>query len=64
MWPIDTSDIAESFLKKINVLIYWLRWVFCCCVQAFSSCGGWGSLYSVAHRLLTVVVSLVAEHRL
>ena len=55
-----------SFLKLINLFIYLflaalgLR----CCTQAFSSCSEWGLLFVAAHGLLTVVVSLVVEHRL
>ena len=36
----------------------------CCCPRAFSSCGEWGLLFVVVRGLLTVVASLVAEHRL
>ena len=35
-----------------------------CCVQAFSSCGERGILFTAVHRLLVAVASLVAEHRL
>ena len=35
-----------------------------CCTQAFSSCIEWGLLFIVAHGLLIVVASLVAEHGL
>ena len=35
-----------------------------CCSLAFSSCGEWGLLFVVVRRLLLVVASLVAEHRL
>ena len=34
------------------------------CARAFSSCGGWGPLFMVVRGPLTVVASLVAEHRL
>ena len=34
------------------------------CVRAFSSCSEWGPLFIAVHRPLTVVDSLVAEHRL
>ena len=34
------------------------------CARAFSSCGKWGPLFIVVHRPLTIVASLVAEHRL
>ena len=36
----------------------------CCCMQAFSSCGERGLLFVSVHRLLIVVASLGAEHRL
>ena len=35
-----------------------------CFAQAFSSCGQWGLLLAVVHRLLLAVASLAAEHRL
>ena len=35
-----------------------------CCVRAFSSCGERGLLFVAVRRLLIVVASLVAEHRL
>ena len=34
------------------------------CVRAFSSCGKWGPLFIVVRGPLTIVASLVAEHRL
>ena len=34
------------------------------CVGAFSSCGKWGTLFITVHGPLTIVASLVAEHRL
>ena len=36
----------------------------CCCMWAFSSCGDGGSSLVAVPRLLIVVASLVAEHRL
>ena len=36
----------------------------CCCPRAFSSCSEQGQLFIAVHRLLIVVASLVAEHRL
>ena len=36
----------------------------CFCARAFSSCGKWGPLFIAVRGPLTVVVSLVAEHRL
>ena len=38
--------------------------ILCCFARAFSSCYKWGLLFPVAHRLLIVVLSLVAEHGL
>ena len=34
------------------------------CVRAFSSCGKWGPLFVAVRGPLTIVASLVAEHRL
>ena len=34
------------------------------CAWAFSSCGEWGLLFVVVHRLLIAVASFIAEHRL
>ena len=34
------------------------------CAWAFSSCGKWGPLFIAVHGPLTVVASLVAEHKL
>ena len=34
------------------------------CARAFSSCGKWGPLFIAVRRPLTIVASLVAEHRL
>ena len=34
------------------------------CVRAFYSCGKWGPLFIAVRGSLTVVASLVAEHRL
>ena len=34
------------------------------CARALSSCGKWGPLFIVVHGPLTIVASLVAEHRL
>ena len=36
----------------------------CCCTWAFSGCGERGLLFVAVRRLLIVVASLVAEHRL
>ena len=35
-----------------------------CCARAVSSCGEWGLVFVVVHRLLVAVASLVVEHRL
>ena len=36
----------------------------CCCMRVFSSCSEWGLLFLMICGLLTVVASLVTEHRL
>ena len=59
------------FFTQLNFLflkIYFYLFLsalgLCCCAQAFSSCGERGLLFVAVHKLLIVVVSLVAEHRL
>ena len=36
----------------------------CFCVRVFSSCGKWGPLFIVMRGPLSIVASLVVEHRL
>ena len=36
----------------------------CFCARAFSSCGKWGPLFIAVRGPLTIVASLVTEHRL
>ena len=36
----------------------------CCCVQAFSSCGEWGLLFLVVHKLLIAMASLCGAQAL
>ena len=50
------------FLKFIYLFLAVLGLRFC--VRAFSSCGERGPLFIVVRGPLTVVASLVAEHRL
>ena len=52
------------FFKKFYLFFYfWLCWV-CFCARAFSSCGERGPLFIAVRGPLTIVASLVAEHRL
>ena len=55
-----------TFIFLINLFIYLFLalLVLRCCPRAFSSCGEWGLLFVVVHRLLIAVASLVAEHGL
>ena len=52
------------------VFIYLFIYLFlaalglCCCARAFSICGMRGSLFAAVRVLLTVVASLVVEHKL
>ena len=50
------------FFKLINLFLTALG--LHCCMRAFSSCGEQGLLFIAVSRLLIVVASLVAEHRL
>ena len=54
------------FLNKFIYFIYLFLAALglCCCVWASSSCGERGLLFVAVCRLLIVVASLVAEHRL
>ena len=67
----DWSDLAAAemfgFLylnKKYLFILFLVALGLHCCTQAFSSCSEWGLLFIVVHGLLTVVASLIAEHRL
>ena len=51
---------SDSFLKIIYFLVVL---GLPCCMRAFSVCE-WGLLFIEVHRLLIVVASLVAEHKL
>ena len=58
------------FFKGMDFIFYLLIYLFLavlglrCCTRAFSSCSERGLLFVVVRGLLTVVASLVAEHRL
>ena len=56
----------EALGKDFFFLIYLFMAVLglCFCARAFSSCGKWGPLFIVVRGPLTIVASLVAEHRL
>ena len=55
----------EGFFKIIYLFILFMA-VFGLrfCARAFSSCGKWGPLFVAVRGPLTVVASVVAEHRL
>ena len=57
------------FLKKLVfnlfLFIFFLAILgLCFCTRAFSSCGKWGPLFIAVRGPLTIMASLVAEHRL
>ena len=52
------------FLFYLFIYLFLAALALCCSTRAFSSCGERGLLFVVARMLLTVVASLVAEHRL
>ena len=65
-----TEILLYSFFF-INLFIYLFIYLFILavlglrfCARAFSSCGKWGSLFIAVRGPLTIVASLVAEHRL
>ena len=54
-WACVYVSALSFFFNLFNLFYFWLRWVF------VAACG----LFLVAvHRLLIVVASLIAEHRL
>ena len=56
---------SSAHLKKMIIYVLFLALLgLCCCSRAFSSWREQGLLSITACRLLTVVASLVAEHRL
>ena len=62
-WPWGRKGFLFFFFK--DWLIDWLLcWVFVFCARAFSSCGKRGPLFIAVCGPLTIVASLVAEHRL
>ena len=73
LWKVSSVNqislpfVCSAFFKKNLFYFIYLFLValgLCCCTRAFSSCGEWGLLFIAVHGLLTVVVSLVAEHGL
>ena len=54
----------HRFLLLLLLFYFWLHWVFVAALGLFSSCGKRRLLFVTVCRLLTVVASLVAEHRL
>ena len=56
------SSWVYLFIYLFNLFLAVLGLRFC--ARAFSSCGEWGPLFIVVRGPLTVVASLVAEHRL
>ena len=52
------------FLMYLFIYLFMAALGLLCCARAFSSCGERGLLFVVMHGLLTVVASLLAEHRL
>ena len=65
---LDSGCISESSgeLFKFYLFIYLFLAALGLhfCARAFSSCGEWGPLFITVRGPLTIVASLVAEHRL
>ena len=66
MWEGGQFGIWGNFYFYYYFFIFLFLAVlgFRCCARAFSSCGEWGLLFVVVHRLLLAVASPVAEHGL
>ena len=66
----DHKESLSKFKKSYQASFLFRTFFFlavlglCCCVRAFSSCSEWGLLFIVVRGLLTVLASLIAEHRL
>ena len=52
------------FIYILLFFFFWLHWIFVAVCGLFFSCEEQGLLFAAVHRLLIVVASLVAEHRL
>ena len=68
IWQIwgQTRNFLFFKKKKWKLFIYLFLAVLGLrfCARAFSSCGNWGPLFIAVRRPLTIVASLVPEHRL
>ena len=63
-WSLDHQG-SPCKLKKKKRGIYFLAVLgLRCCMEDFSSCGEWGLLFLLVHRLHIVVASLVGERGL
>ena len=63
----EAISVFFFFLKKKNYLFIYLFMAVLglpFCARAFSSCGKWGPLFIAVRGPLTIVASLVVEHRL
>ena len=65
-WLVYNGNVSEFFSACAHCWNYLFSAVLGlhCCTGPFSSCGEWGPLFIEVHRLVTVVTSPVAEHRL
>ena len=72
MWlPMPGHTLSMSCVHLLTALFFFSNFILVlsvlglhCCTWAFSSCSKRGLLFVVVLRLLIVVASLVAEHRL
>ena len=58
------SPYIKPFLKNLFIYLFLAVLSLLFCARAFSSCGERGPLFIVVRGPLTIVASLVAEHRL
>ena len=64
LMSLPDSVLFFFFLKYLFIYLFMAVLGLSFCVRAFSSCGKRGPLFIVVHGPLTIVASLVAEHRL
>ena len=61
----EQNIITDHFFKiYLFIYLFMAALGLCFCARAFSCCGKWGPLFIVVHGPLTIVASLVVEHRL
>ena len=64
LYPFESIKYSFFFFQIYLFIYFWLCWVLVSVRGLFSSCGKRGPLFIAVRGPLTIVASLVAEHRL